>query len=520
MKLWAALTRDAVHVIPETHHAEFWREVAFINRRRVRGLFIFLMALYPPLMLAVNWHDVLQLSAADNAKVFAMHCILFAVAVLSFVSLSLHPPHSPEEVTPRHEKTLWVIVIGSVAGAFLFIYIITVTKGHPIFFYLNGIIWFSSLLMPPRRTAWMLAGMLLMLWAILIVCAPAPDNLRFTSEGYISSLTVTIMLFIGGTQLFQRTAEGFAQRKLIEEERNTIAQLNSELAIAYEEADTLNQELKERQDILEQQAQEIEIMNTQLQEQNQTLVELNNEKDEFLGIAAHDLKNPLNGIRGLAEMLHSYDDEIPVAERKRYLESIIASSERMFGLIKNLLDVNALERAGLQLNPVTLDAASMVSMIADSHRYRAEQKNITLHLASSTDNSSALVRVDEQALIQVLDNLLSNAVKYSPQGKQVFVRVESGAEAVRIEVEDEGPGISAEDQQKLFGKFARLSAQPTGGEHSTGLGLSIVKKLVEAMGGMVWCESALGKGTTFVVELPSMNKSIEKSMEKSIDNTI
>jgi signal transduction histidine kinase len=104
--------------------------------------------------------------------------------------------------------------------------------------------------------------------------------------------------------------------------------------------------------------------------------------------------------------------------------------------------------------------------------------------------------------MQVLDNIISNAVKYSPHRKNIFIRLKSSSEAVRIEIQDEGPGISPDDMQKLFGKFARLSARPTGGEHSTGLGLSIVKKMVEAMNGRVWCESELGKGATFIVELP------------------
>ena len=110
--------------------------------------------------------------------------------------------------------------------------------------------------------------------------------------------------------------------------------------------------------------------------------------------------------------------------------------------------------------------------------------------------------VDPSVMVQVLENLVSNAIKYSPSGKNIRVRLSKDPSHVRCEVRDEGPGLSAEDQKKLFGKFARLSAKPTGGEHSTGLGLSIVKKMVEAMNGKVWCESELGKGATFVVQLP------------------
>jgi signal transduction histidine kinase len=103
-----------------------------------------------------------------------------------------------------------------------------------------------------------------------------------------------------------------------------------------------------------------------------------------------------------------------------------------------------------------------------------------------------------------MDNLVSNAVKYSPRGKNIYARVYYADGRVRAEVKDEGPGISAEDQKRLFGKFARLSARPTAGEHSTGLGLAIVKRLVESMHGEVWCESHPGSGAAFIVELPAV----------------
>lgn len=107
-------------------------------------------------------------------------------------------------------------------------------------------------------------------------------------------------------------------------------------------------------------------------------------------------------------------------------------------------------------------------------------------------------------MTQVLENLLSNAVKYSPCRTTIDVGVDRLPTAVRCALQDEGPGLSQEDQKKLFGKFTRLSAKPTGGETSTGLGLSIVKRMLESMRGRVWCESELGKGATFMDELPAM----------------
>ena len=112
------------------------------------------------------------------------------------------------------------------------------------------------------------------------------------------------------------------------------------------------------------------------------------------------------------------------------------------------------------------------------------------------------VQADADVVLQVLENLISNAVKYSPQRKNIFVRLEQDAQSVRVKVQDEGPRLIVEDQKKLFGKFARLRAKPAGGEHSTGLGLSIVKKIVEAMDGKIWCESEPGRGAIFIATLP------------------
>jgi signal transduction histidine kinase len=147
---------------------------------------------------------------------------------------------------------------------------------------------------------------------------------------------------------------------------------------------------------------------------------------------------------------------------------------------------------------------SLVDDIVKEYQERAAQKGIILNLQSGKDCTA---HADKQALRQILDNLVSNAVKYSPQWKQVWIRCRGHSknekQYVRVEIQDEGPGLTAEDHKSLFGKFARLSATPTGGENSTGLGLSIVKKLVELQDGRVWCESEAGKGALFILELPS-----------------
>ena len=134
------------------------------------------------------------------------------------------------------------------------------------------------------------------------------------------------------------------------------------------------------------------------------------------------------------------------------------------------------------------------------YKKQAKIKNITLHLHTSKNQYYALVNKD--TVHQILDNLISNAIKYSPYDKKVYIRINQSENRVRCEIQDEGPGLSQADQKKLFGKFTRLTPKPTGTEHSTGLGLFIVNKLVNAINGKVWCESELGKGTTFLVEFP------------------
>lgn len=239
----------------------------------------------------------------------------------------------------------------------------------------------------------------------------------------------------------------------------------------------------------------------QLEAAHTQLKELSDEKDEFLGIAAHDLKNPLQAIREFASMCIE-DSEMPAEMRQSMLTTIVRTSNRMFEIIKNLLDINALESGALITTPVSFAISAIAGFVVQDYHSRASAKDITLEFSDATD---AKVFADESMTIQVIENLVSNAVKYSPHGKRVFVRiVASSPSTTQIEIQDEGPGISTEDQAKLFGKFVRLSARPTGDEHSTGLGLSIVKKMVEVMNGKVWCESELGKGATFIVELPSL----------------
>ncbi len=250
-------------------------------------------------------------------------------------------------------------------------------------------------------------------------------------------------------------------------------------------------------------------MNKLILDKNRRLTKLNYEKNEFLGIAAHDLKNPLQAIQGSAEIIKmiltetgQHCDQKCKSELIEFSQMIIANVERMFSLITNLLDVNAIESGKMKLHLQVVDILPILQAVVSEYQQKAKSKNISIHFTSQQQHYFAYV--DIEALYQVLDNLVSNAVKYSPHGKQIYVQICEREKQMRIEVQDQGCGIAQEEQKKLFGKFARLGAKPTGDEHSTGLGLFIVKKLVDAMKGQVWCESEQGQGACFISEFSTI----------------
>jgi signal transduction histidine kinase len=241
-------------------------------------------------------------------------------------------------------------------------------------------------------------------------------------------------------------------------------------------------------------------MNVALSAKNKALIQLNEEKNEFLGIAAHDLKNPLSAIIGFTKYIQHAFDELPKEKITQFVGIIHDSARAMSQLVTNLLDVNAIESGKMNISLEVLDILPILQHLITQYAQIAKEKDI--HLTCQCLEKEYLAFVDNNTISQVLDNLISNAVKYSPHGKNILVCLTKDEQQVRCEIQDEGPGLSEADQKKLFGKFVRLSATPTGKENSNGLGLFIVKKLVEAMNGKVWCESELGQGATFIVTFP------------------
>tara|TARA_B110000305_G_C19379156_1_gene608616 strand:+ start:633 stop:1373 length:741 start_codon:yes stop_codon:yes gene_type:complete len=233
---------------------------------------------------------------------------------------------------------------------------------------------------------------------------------------------------------------------------------------------------------------------------------LNTEKNEFLNIAAHDLKNPLSIITGFADLI-SLMDELSEKETKAFSGEISKSATRMLDIVNNLLDVRSIEDNEMQLSKEPCKITDCVNRVYRDFEGIAAKKNITIEIQHQ--DPDAIACGDDGAISQVLDNLVSNAIKYSPYASLVTIQTMSLEEAVGIEIIDEGPGLSIEDQTKLFKKFTRLTPQPTGNETANGLGLWIIDRIASSMGGKVFCKSVLKKGSTFSLRLPVWSPSIE-----------
>jgi signal transduction histidine kinase len=237
-----------------------------------------------------------------------------------------------------------------------------------------------------------------------------------------------------------------------------------------------------------------------IERQNQELLKLNELKNTFLGIAAHDLRSPLGAIDMAVNFLLDPSVELEEADEEKILRDVAVQATHMLNLINELLDVAQIESGRLDLDRIPLDLSQFLAEAVQRHVQMAARKGMRVLL---DEFAAGLVQADALRLRQVIDNLISNAIKFSPQGSTVRVWAEEVAGGWTINVQDEGPGIQPEERQRLFQDFARLSARPTGGERSTGLGLAISKRVVEAHGGRIGVDSEPGQGATFWFTLPA-----------------
>jgi signal transduction histidine kinase len=249
-------------------------------------------------------------------------------------------------------------------------------------------------------------------------------------------------------------------------------------------------------------ASELAAQKEAVERQNRELQRLNELKISFLGIAAHDLRSPLGMIKMAAHFLLDPNTDVTEQERREILNEVVGESQYMLELIDELLDVSEIESGKLQLNPQTVGLQDFLLEAVLRQNQLAAPKGTQVCLGTELAPSDT-VTADPRRLRQVIDNLISNAVKYSPTGSRVCLRAEKIPGGWRISVQDEGPGIRRQDQHRLFQDFARLSSRPTGGEKSTGLGLAIARRVIEAHGGQVGVDSEPGQGATFWFTLPA-----------------
>lgn len=244
---------------------------------------------------------------------------------------------------------------------------------------------------------------------------------------------------------------------------------------------------------IQQQQTEIERMNAQL-------TALNKEKNFFLGMAAHDLRNPIGNILTLASMLREELDAKMNEEQHTCFEMLTITGNQMLELLDNLLDISKIESGSVLRDVRTHTLESLLMHCIGSNRKIASKKNIQLHCSFKEEQIQ--LKTDKQQFTQILNNLVSNAIKYSPPGSVVDISAEINTQEITIHVIDQGAGIPFDEQSRVFSPFARTSVETTGGESSTGLGLSIVKRLLESNGGRIWFKSAPGQGSAFSFSLP------------------
>lgn len=319
------------------------------------------------------------------------------------------------------------------------------------------------------------------------------DSVKLADEIKVKDIKMSGLFHL--SELFEKkdeyktSLEYFKQYHKLERELfNTESQLKSKGLIAQYESEKSRKEYEATRE-----------KNVELEQLVQKLDAINEEKDHYIGIISHDLRDPLSAIYGITDLVLSEPDTMSKEELLEYVSSINQSATKILKILKHLLKINEIESGKLEVYPEHLSLVTMLDSIIHDYKHRADAKSITLNFSNNHDYE---IISDKNSINSIFSNLISNAIKYSPQNKNIFITITFKDGYVQTEVKDEGPGLTIKDKEKIFQKFAKLSAKPTGGEDSIGLGLSLVKKLVNFNNGSVWVESEQGRGSSFFVKFP------------------
>ncbi|MFQ3574085.1 MAG: HAMP domain-containing sensor histidine kinase [Thermodesulfovibrionales bacterium] len=245
------------------------------------------------------------------------------------------------------------------------------------------------------------------------------------------------------------------------------------------------------------------LLNSELNNKTRELIKLNKElerlndiKNQLLGMAAHDLRTPIGAIKSYSEFLLEETSEKLDTEHIYFLTTIKSLSDFMLRLLNDLLDVSIIESGKINLDLRQTDPISLIKDSINILKVFADKKSISIKFLPPPKIPD--IYVDPIRIRQVLDNLLNNAIKFSPKGSTVLMEItDYDEDRLKISISDEGRGIPEAEMDKLFKPFSKTSTEPTGGEKTTGLGLSIAKKIIDAHGGRIYAENREGGGSVF-----------------------
>lgn len=258
-----------------------------------------------------------------------------------------------------------------------------------------------------------------------------------------------------------------------------------------------NAKLQEQQNRIREQQNAIAQKNTSLASKNKNLNDLNDQKNDLIRVLSHDLRAPINQIKGFAQ-LYKAENVALSGGQSGLIDRIISTSDRVTDMIRKIMDVEALDTNKLDIKMERVNLSELLKEVSTSFQELAKNKNI--EISTEVEKEGLHIEADQTYLTQVFENLVSNAIKFSKSNTIVEIKLRLVDDKILSIIKDQGPGLTDEDKKKLFKKYQKLSASPTDGEQSTGLGLSIVNNYVKKMNGKVWAESSDGNGSSFIVE--------------------
>ncbi len=330
----------------------------------------------------------------------------------------------------------------------------------------------------------------------------------------LSAVLAVIILVLLIIILKLRKRASFGDKfMLIEKKSARVKELYENLKSGYKNLEKQNDELKEKISSLEQKIKLLEKANIellarkeQLQASKEKLELLHKQKQEMFAMALHDIKNPIAAIKSYLDLLESYD--LNAAEQQEIMEGLMASSEKIVKLAKEITDVIISEDLTQKLNFRTGKLDEIIRSVYLQNLAYAESKKIKLLNKSS--NLLPPAKIDFDKIEEAIDNYVNNAIKYSPEGSEVIIKSYFNPDFITVEVTDTGPGIREEDLQRIFDKGVILENKPTGDETRNGIGLWIVKHIIEQHGGKVWVKSKVGVGSSFGFDIPRQKEEEKK----------